>query len=279
MPRWALQFCGDEALSRAGRGAVALPDIAWPILGCLLAAPRHRTSRARLMAQLWPDAAEDGARRRFATALWRIRAAMGEAPLIVTAGEVVALNLGPGTWVDAIAVERRLTEALATPARLASVAQRRRLARALDQYRGPFLPEREQEWIMLQRARLHALYLDGLYALTVGAAQAGAWPEAQATATRLCAAEPLREDAHRLLIEAHARCGNRALALQQYRACEALLAQELGVAPMAETRALAARIAGEGLALMPAPASRAALVEVRRCMVEALEVIDHALAR
>ncbi|MBB1492724.1 MULTISPECIES: BTAD domain-containing putative transcriptional regulator [unclassified Paracoccus (in: a-proteobacteria)] len=297
MAHLALRFCGEEALLRtgaakagrpaAGHDRAALPDLAWPILGCLLASPHHRATRGGLMAQLWPDQDEDGARHRFATALWRIRSALAEAaPMIVAEGEVIALNLDAHAWVDAVAVERRLTAVLAAPQRLALPGERRRLVHALGQYRGPFLPERDQEWIMLQRARLQSLHLDALYALTAAAAQAGAWSEAQVSASRLCAAEPLREDAQRLLMEAHLRCGNRALALRQYRRCEAILAQELGVAPMPETRALAATIAGEdhGAAipvLLPAvpddATSRAALIDARDKVLETLRIIDRAL--
>lgn len=299
MAHLALQFCGEESLLRTG-GAnggrpapkpdrAALPDLAWPILGCLLASPHHRATRGGLLAQLWPDQDEDGARHRLATALWRIRSALGKAaPMIVADGEVIALNLNARVWVDAVAVERRLTAVLAAPQRLAQPGERRRLVHALAHYRGPFLPQRDQEWILLQRARLQSLYLDALYALTAAAAQAGAWAEAQASASRLCAAEPLREDAQRLLMEAHLRCGNRALALRQYRRCEALLAQELGVAPMPETRALAAAIAAHDRAAagpvpLPLPAvpadatSRAALIDARDKVLETLRIIDRAL--
>lgn len=297
MAHLALRFCGEEAVRRTGGTAArrpaagqdhgALPDLAWPLLGCLLASPHHRATRGGLMAQLWPDQDEAGARHRFATALWRIRSALGEAaPMIVAEGEVIALNLNAPVWVDAVAVERRLSAALAAPQRLSAPGERRRLMHVLNHYRGPFLPQRDQEGIMLQRARLQSLYLDALYALTVAAAQAGDWSEAQVSASRLCAAEPLREDAQRLLMEAHLRCGNRALALRQYRRCEETLAQELGVAPMPETCALAAAIAGEDRAVaipVPLPAipadatSRAALIDAREKVLETLRIIDRAL--
>jgi hypothetical protein len=45
---------------------------------------------------------------------------------------------------------------------------------------------------------------------------AGNWAAAREAAQTLCAVEPLREDAQRLLMMALAQCGNRALALEQY---------------------------------------------------------------
>lgn len=297
MVHLALQFCGDEALLRTGganstqftggHDRAALPDLAWPMIGCLLASPQYRATRGGLMAQLWPDRDEESARHRFATTLWRIRAALGKAaPMIVTKGEVIGLNLAAHVWVDAVAVERRLTAVLAAPQRLVLPGERRRLVRVLGYYRGAFLPERDQEWIMLHRARLQSLYLDALYALTAAAAHTGAWADAQESASRLCAAEPLREDAQRLLMEAYFRCGNRALALRQYRRCQAVLAQELGIPPMPETSALAAAIASDALAPsipLPLPAvpddttSRAALMDARDKVLEALRIIDRAL--
>lgn len=283
MTHWRLRLCGGEALVQCGHGQVRLPDIAWPILGCLAAAKHYRTTRARLTVQLWPEQDEDSARHRLATALWRVRSAVaGALPLIRSEGDVLALDLAPTLWVDALALERRLATIVSAPDRLAHPVERRRITHVLRAYRGEFLADRDQDWIVIQRARLRALHLDALYALAAASARAGSWAEALGHAVRLCEAEPLREDAQRLLMEAHARCGNRALALQQFRQCATILARELGVAPMAETRALAAEIAGREMAGdavdLPPIDLRAALTQVRSRTAETLAIVDRALS-
>src|SRR5206468_12195025 len=119
---------------------------------------------------------------------------------------------------------------------------------------------------------------------------AGDWPAARAAAQSLCAVEPLREDAQRLLMTAHVRCGSRALALSQYRRLEQFLASELGIGPMTETRALAERIGAGEPAPAPAPApataqasdpadpAREAMLLVRRRLETSIRIIDAALA-
>jgi DNA-binding SARP family transcriptional activator len=286
MTRWALNLFGEERLTRCGSGGVALPDISWPILGCLLAAPNYRTSRGRLAAQLWPNQSDDTARRRFATALWRIRTNLPRPlTLIATHGDHVVLAADHKLWVDAVAFERRARRALDRPALLENAVARRRLSHALNLYNGDFLADRDHEWIVIERARLRSLYLDAMHALTIAAAQAGAWFEVLASAVKLCAAEPLREDAQRLLIEAYARCGNRGLALQQYRRCEEVLRADLGIAPMPETRALAERVRGADADVPSLPVGvsgpngdKTALIATRGKLVETLHIIDRALS-
>lgn len=282
MTHWRLQLCGGETLIRCGHGPIRLPDNAWPLLGCLAATKHCRTSRSQLTAQLWPEQSEDSARHRLATALWRVRGALHDGlPLIRSEGDDIALHLPRTLWVDALASERRLAAAIAAPERLADPAERRRLGRFLKEYSGEFLAKREQDWIVIQRARLRSLHLDGWYALATASARAGDWSEALLSAEILCEAEPLREDAQRLLMEAHARCGNRALALQQYRRCAAVLARELGVMPMAETRALASCLGDQPAAdaVGPLPTDlRSALTAVRERVAETLAIVDQALS-
>src|SRR5439155_75978 len=71
------------------------------------------------------------------------------------------------------------------------------------------------------------------------------WPEtsgdiasALAHAKARLALDPLHEPAHRDLMRLYARSGDRSAALRQYHECVRLLDGELGVAPIAETKAL-----------------------------------------
>jgi len=62
--------------------------------------------------------------------------------------------------------------------------------------------------------------------------------EALPLARRWLELDPLHEPAQRELIQLHAWSGDRAGALEQYRACVRVLSEELGVAPLAETTTL-----------------------------------------
>ncbi len=68
-------------------------------------------------------------------------------------------------------------------------------------------------------------------------AEAG-FEEALRLARRWLDLDPLHEPAQRALIRLHAWSGDRAGALEQYRACVRVLSEELGVAPLAETTTL-----------------------------------------
>ena len=75
---------------------------------------------------------------------------------------------------------------------------------------------------------------------------AGDLPAAADVARRLVELDPVNEAAHRQLIVAYARAGQRGHALRQYLACRRALVDELGVEPGEETAALQRRVlAGE----------------------------------
>src|SRR5947209_6628576 len=57
-------------------------------------------------------------------------------------------------------------------------------------------------------------------------------------ARRILGCDPLREEVHRDLMRLHLNASQPAAALRQYRQCEGLLRNELGVEPAPETRAL-----------------------------------------
>ena len=283
MNRWRLHLLGVEQLTEVAGRSVAPPDIFWPLIGSLLAAPGGSASRAWIANELWPEAPDDAAaKHRLGTALWRIGSRF--APLrhlLRVDQDRILLCPDARFWIDALAFERRARRALARPEELDCARARRRLARALALYRGDLLASRHNDGLLLERERLRALFIDASFVLASGEARLGNWQQARVIAERLCQVEPLREDAQRLLIEAHAACGNRAVAIRQYRALERLLEAELAVAPMPETVRLHQRIAAaHGAAsvsdaatamrrspvpapLLPAPAFRASLVAAR----------------
>jgi DNA-binding SARP family transcriptional activator len=247
--RWKLYLLGAERMAAADGQAVSVPDICWPLLGSLISMPDRSASRATIADELWRDSADDAsARHRLGTALWRVRTRLPALESALTStGDRLTLQPGTGLWIDSIAFEMRVEAALGDQARLASPSERQKLRRALALYQGDFLSGRDHDAIAIERERLRSLFIDAAFALASAEARIGNWAEARDAARRLCIVEPLREDGQRLLIEAYAACGSRGLAIRQYRLLEQLLAEELGVAPMAETRQLAERVSGASL--------------------------------
>lgn len=245
MARLAFSLLGVPALVVTGRRALALPTACWPILGYLLTQPGCVATRSSLAGSLWPDQSEESARHRLATVLWRFKSALRDLPSPVQAdGDRAVLALGPSIWIDSLAFQRRVAHIVERPGVRLSVPECAVLRRAVRLYRGDLLATFEEEWIAPERERIRCLYLDGLYALARADAFARDWASVVTVTRRLCIAEPLREDAQRLLMRGYAETGNRALALKQYRQLSQRLAEELEIDPTEETIALARSLSG-----------------------------------
>ena len=113
-------------------------------------------------------------------------------------------------------------------------------------YRGELLAdfgpvsEAFDEWKLGESARVAALAVTTFKRLASIQAEAGDLAAAIALAQRLVGFDPLREDAHRLLMRLFVE--ERAEALRQFAACAEILERELSIAPDAETAALAQSI-------------------------------------
>ena len=126
-----------------------------------------------------------------------------------------------------------------------------RLTQAVNLVRGPFLdgfflPDCPafDEWLFLQRERLHLQTIAALGQLADFHERAGQLPEAEGAIRRLLAHDPLSESAYRRLMRVLAQADQRGAALDAYETCRRLLATELGLAPSVETVILAAQIRG-----------------------------------
>ncbi len=198
-----------------------------------------RTTRVRLAALLWPLLDEPTARRNLRRELARLREA-GVQGLVQAEGDWIGLH-------DAVDVDvAQFAPALHTGA----------AAQALALWRGPLAdglslddaPEFEH-WLEAQRARVRSLWRGALQAQAERAPPEHAALQWQT----LLADDPLQEQHHRALMRLHAHAGRREAALAQYTLCKTLLRDELGLAPMAETEALAASLRNADGVPAPAP--------------------------
>lgn len=225
--------------------------------------------RSALAGLLWPDHPEDLARTNLRHVLRQLRQTLPDpeagAPLLLTSQQTIQLNAQAGYTLDAA----RFGELLAACARCShrdlaacpACLDRCRQAAAL--YQGPFLAGVELadsdlfgEWVVVQREQLHRKALDICFALAEAHDARGESEQARQYAARQIELEPWREEAHRQLMRALARLGQRSAALAQFAQCRAILAGELGVEPEAETLALYEQIRAGALARPPAEASR-----------------------
>ena len=85
------------------------------------------------------------------------------------------------------------------------------------------------------RQRLADAYEDALAMAARSRLAIGDLDGARAAALELLARDPLREEAHQTLMWVYGAIGSRSQVLRQYRRLEALLAGEIGEAPLPET--------------------------------------------
>jgi DNA-binding SARP family transcriptional activator len=166
--------------------------------------------------------------------LHRLRKGLGRADLVVVDDERYRIDPSAAVWFDADVFEREVRAARADAGRL---------ARAVELYRGDLLAgEPAGEWHVERQAHLRRRHHDALVTLAGLHLDAGRAADAAAVLERLVAVDALREDAHRQLMLAYARLGQRDRALDQYGHLLAVLDDELDAAPERATVDLAARI-------------------------------------
>lgn len=220
----------QHARERDGpRQALLLPATlkSQSLLAYLIVFRRQPHTREHLAALFWGDRPEHRARRSLSTALWQIRRCLPRDDYLLCEAANVQFSPELPLWLDTQAFEAQA--ARPDPASLHA---------AVDLYRGDFLDGFYDDWVVSERYRLEAIFLDTLARLMAAQEAQGDHAGALATARQLLDKDPLREDAHRMAMRAHCRLGQRHAALSQYRNCRRTLGVELGAEPMAETEAL-----------------------------------------
>ncbi len=204
------------------------------LLAFLAIPPGERRSRDKLAGLLWSDRADGQARDSLKQAVFKLRKALDgvRPPPIRVDREFVSLDQA------AVAVD------VAEFEQLVGAGTPEAIGRATALYRGDLLDGLDvrdsafDEWLLIERQRLRALARDGLARLLDLHLASGAHDQAAAVARRLLGLDPLREAAHRALMQIYAEQGQTALALKQYQLCRDALQGEVGVKPEAETERL-----------------------------------------
>lgn len=207
-----------------------------------------------LVAAAWPEGAPSHAHDQLSVLVSRLRSALGTARVVRSdAGYALAADWVDLGELDLAQVEVRAALALGEPA--AALARGRA---ALALVRGELLPEEQADAVWLDEARTAVRRrVEQLRLATAEAAlTAGAARECLDLARACLDADPYDEAALRLLMQASVATGQVSSALATYQAVADRLADELGVDPTPETRAI-------HLELLRRTAEPAAPAEVR----------------
>ena len=219
--RLELNVCGTT-VRLAGRHAQALAAL-------LALRPRPRL-RDAIAADLWPDFDGPSASS-LRQALWLVRTGLATAGVdpdrILEAGQDT-LGLRPETQID---LDVTTFEDLVTEGPQAA-------SRALTLYRGDLAEGLGHECFAADRERLSDLYEDALANVAEARLAAGDVNGARKAANQVLSRDPLREEAHGVLIAAYGMLGSRSQVIRQYRRVCHVLRTELSVAPLPETDAV-----------------------------------------
>jgi DNA-binding SARP family transcriptional activator len=192
-------------------------------------------SRSQAAAALWPDRDLARSTGNLRTTLWRLRQA---APALLTV-TATHMSLSPRVTVDA-------TEARAAAGRIRNGELPGPDLAEVSRLTADLLADWPDEWLTGWRERWRMVRLAAMETAATGLTAAGRTGDAIDLALAVIQADPLRESAHRALIEAQLAAGNRAGAMHAYERLTHLLDRELGIAPAAElgrtlTRGLSGR--------------------------------------
>ncbi len=235
MPLLQFYFLGQLKMEAGGQALLTPPTLkSQSLLAYLVLHRRRAQPRDHLAGLFWGERPEEKARQSLSTALWHIRRTLPDEPLILSDAQMVQFNPQAALWLDVEAFEQ-LIRAEPRESQEGTIA---RLHKAVELYRGELLEGFCDDWIINERYRLEALFLEALASLMAASEAHGEHEAALAAALRLLHHDPLREEAYRGAMRAYGRLGQRNAALQQYQRCREIIRAELGTEPMPETVAL-----------------------------------------
>ncbi|MDE3089921.1 MAG: tetratricopeptide repeat protein [Chloroflexota bacterium] len=233
MPRLRLYLLGSFRLERDEQ-TLRLPTRKVESLLAYLALFPEQHPREKLAALFWGDVPDPLARGSLRKALTFIRIHLGNA-ILFSDRETVQLNPRYPLWTDAREfVKLADLEKSSSP----SQSDTENLQAAIDLYQADLHVDCYDDWILSERERYRAFYVEILLHLTQHMRAQSEYARAIAFAQKVLTSDPANERAHQHLMFCFLASGKRDSALKQYEECQRVLQRELAVEPASETKAL-----------------------------------------
>jgi DNA-binding SARP family transcriptional activator len=218
-----------DARTAVGR-PIRLPGRHAQALFALLVLTRRPRSRETIAADLWPDAGV-GSAGSLRQALWLVRQGLAEAGiapegLLDIDGDTVGIRIDAQIDLDVTRFEGCLLDD-------ACGAET-----AIELYHGDLLEGLGHDCFAAERERLSDRYEDALAIVAERRLAACDLVGARGAADRLLERDPLREEAHAVLIAVHGQIGSRSQVVRQHRRLQEVLRRELGETPLPDTEAI-----------------------------------------
>lgn len=238
--RWRIELLGGLRAVGAGGTLTRFRTQKTGALLAYLAYHREREHpREELTEVLWPEDDRDSSRHKLNVAVSSLRGQLE--PPGVPDGSVlrtsrITVQLNPAAITTDVA---EFGSALQAGEQAPGDGERAaHLTRAVELYQGRLLAGFYEEWILPEEQRLNERYFAAVQQLVSLLTKAGRLDQAMQYALAATGIDPLREEAHREVIQLYYRLGHPDAARKQYLAVEKLLAEGLGIRPAASTMAL-----------------------------------------
>jgi DNA-binding SARP family transcriptional activator len=191
----------------------------------LLALREGVMTRSTVAAELWPEASAPRAAACLRSALWRV---------VKPLHALVEVNRDHLRLGSAVRVDVHLVRSLMTTEDVTALHP----LVPVTVLAADLLPGWNEQWVVAERDWVRQVCLRALELLSERFRRQGDHFHAQETAVAAVRGDPLRESAHRRLIELHLADGNPAAAVRQYATYRSLLRDELGMVPSPEIQRL-----------------------------------------
>ncbi|MHB8136180.1 MAG: tetratricopeptide repeat protein [Anaerolineaceae bacterium] len=179
----------------------------------------------------WPDSTIEALRVRFKNSIYRLRHALGSESISFI-DDYYRFNRTLEYYYDT----EDFTHELVVAEKADDVDEKiHHYIQALNQYRGPYLPKVDYEWVVVQREQYHRSFIASIMKLIDLLMKARQFQMAIHYVNRSIEEDICFEEAYRAGMKAFSELGDRASISRYYDKCCAALKKELGLEPAAET--------------------------------------------
>ncbi|MEJ2354188.1 MAG: BTAD domain-containing putative transcriptional regulator, partial [Anaerolineales bacterium] len=198
------------------------------LLAYLLLNPNQPIRREKLAGLIWPDSTESNARSNLRSALWRVRKSFdshGDTYLQVN-NLTISFQLQATDWLDVQVVDAKITDQTTTDA----------LAEIVEAFGGELLPGFYEDWVVLERQRLNAVYGQKMDLFLDRLVAESRWGEVLEWGERWISMGFIPESAYQAAMIAHAAQGDLGKVAGVYQRCVLALERDLGIQPSKRTQ-------------------------------------------
>lgn len=234
-----VQLLGAFSLEHAQSGRIPVEPSARPLASFLFSFPNQLHRRDRILDRFWRNRSEKMARASLSKASWLIRQRLSSCAtygirLRANQNELW-LEIPDQKIVDAHCFRDTASQALSSKLEAIDL---RALDLALGLYKGPFLEEYDEDWVLDQRELFQSLYLRSLTVLMSHYSQRRRIEDAISYGRRILDCDPTRETIQRALMVLYVLNSQRAEAIRHFERCRQTLREECDVDPAPETCSL-----------------------------------------